>query len=1155
MNSILRDCLATTIAAVLWLLACVPALAATPSVSAGPYHALALRADGNVRAWGNATSGELADGRELMRVAPASVVGIANVTAVSSGLNFALARTSDGNVWSWGDNRSGQLGDGTTTDRSIPNRIIELSNVVSIAAGNVRSYAIRNDGSLWGWGANPIGDGTAKLKPAPVALTNVVSVATGLSHTLAARSDGTVWAWGSNDAGQLGLAVSTTYINTPTQVAGLSNVIAVSAGARHSLALRSDGSVLAWGANANGQLGSGTFVDRATPGQVQGLSGVASISAGGAHNLARRNDGAVMAWGSGSSGQLGDGSSVDRSLPVVVNGLGSVASISAGGLHSLAALTNGTVMAWGSGFLGQLGNAAGGTIVPTRSGTIADAVAVSAGEYHSIAVRSGGSALSWGSNAAGVLGDAVPPARLTPQVVSGVNGVIAVAGGGQHGLALKSDGRVSGWGYALFGQVGSVLSVSTSTPEDISSLSNITAIAAGYFHSLALRNDGTVWALGYNASGQLGNNATASSSVAIQVMNLTNVVAIAAGDDQSFAIRNDGTLWAWGSNFYGQLGDGTTQNRLVPVRISTFTDVVSVSAGPTHTLIARRDGSVWTWGLNAFGQLGRLGADQVSPIVVVGVSGVASVLARGGSSFALTSEGAVWAWGRNETGELADGSVVSRARPAPIIALKEVAAIGGGGNSSRSAYGWGASVYALKLDGTLFAWGDNRFGQLGDGTLAQRPRPVAVLRENGLGNVQTNDWFLDLAPLIPKAIADDAIPRFLVASSAAGPDLVSNVKFNADDVGKTASVYVFALAPANLVKGAALKGGAAFDDPAYHINLKTIPSTAAAAKDGPLGCVLAQLNSAGQLTAVSASNLQAYVTGVLSAGGTAVNVLNNISAAAIQGSTFYVGYGASGTSMINNGVNRSVVTVRGTQTCQPQAPQTGWWWDPTQRDRGYGIEVRGNNLFYASFVNNPSGVPSWTVASGPTALDGSLFQASLYSYANGQTLTGSVRAPQGPTSEGLITISTATATQGTMIAPAGTRSLQRMEFVPSGLSTTPQTNQPENGWWWSTSEPGRGYFIEWQNGYASVTGYMYDEAGKPIWYQSMTPANDPRALSGVWSIFGSGYPLTQSGSSINRKMARLTDNFQALSIRFSDASNGTLTLPGGRNIAITRLRF
>src|SRR6185503_20533737 len=146
-----------------------------------------------------------------------------------------------------------------------------------------------------------------------------------------------------------------------------------------------------------------------------------------------------------------------------------------------------------------------------------------------------------------------------------------------------------------------------------------------------------------------------------------------------------------------------------------------------------------------------------------------------------------------------------------------------------------------------------------------------------------------------------------------------------------------------------------------------------AEKDTPVPCVLAQLNASGQLRAVSASSLQAYVTGVLGGQGQAVTVLNNVPTVNIAGATFYLGYGPNSTSMINNGVNRSVVAAPGSVACQPAPPQTGWWWNTTEGGRGFSIEVAGNHLVLASYLYDVSGRATWLLASGNTSLDGTLF--------------------------------------------------------------------------------------------------------------------------------------------------------------------------------------
>ena len=181
------------------------------------------------------------------------------------------------------------------------------------------------------------GDGTITPRTTPVqvsGLNGVIAITARLHHSLALRSDGTVWAWGDNAYGQLGDG-TTRNRSMPVQVSGLSGVIAVSAGGSRSLALRSDGTVWAWGYNSSGQLGDGTTTHRSMPVQVSGLSGVIAFAAGGEHSLALSSDGSVWAWGNNSSGQLIDGTTTQRSTPAR-SGLSPAVGIAAGYDYSLA---------------------------------------------------------------------------------------------------------------------------------------------------------------------------------------------------------------------------------------------------------------------------------------------------------------------------------------------------------------------------------------------------------------------------------------------------------------------------------------------------------------------------------------------------------------------------------------------------------------------------------------------------------------------------------------------------------------------------------------------------------------------------------------------------------------------------------------------------
>jgi len=248
-------------------------------LAGGIYHTLALRSDGTVWAWGQNGAGQLGDGTTTNRKTPVRVLELTDVVGVA-GSNHSLALKSDGTVWAWGYNNSGQLGDGTTTDRNTPVQVLGITGVVSIAAGTWHNLALKNDGTVWAWGYNnngQLGDGTTTLRTTPVqvlGITGVVSIAAGSWHSLAFKNDGTVWAWGYNNYGQLGDG-TTTQRNTPVQVsgltgiAGLTGVVDIAAGYFHSLALKSDGTVWAWGSNSEGLLGNGYTTNSNTPVQVR----------------------------------------------------------------------------------------------------------------------------------------------------------------------------------------------------------------------------------------------------------------------------------------------------------------------------------------------------------------------------------------------------------------------------------------------------------------------------------------------------------------------------------------------------------------------------------------------------------------------------------------------------------------------------------------------------------------------------------------------------------------------------------------------------------------------------------------------------------------------------------------------------------------------
>jgi hypothetical protein len=372
-------------------------------------------------------------------------------------------------------------------------------------------------------------------------------------------------------------------------------------------------------------------------------------------------------------------------------------------------------------------------------------------------------------------------------------------------------------------------------------------------------------------------------------------------------------------------------------------------------------------------------------------------------------------------------------------------------------------------------------------------------------------------------------------------DVSATLRFRPQDIGSTGSVYVFAVAPSSIVTGASM----------LQKDARFAWRPTGGEKDTSVACVLAQLNASGQLQAVSASNIQAYVTGVLSGQGQAVTVLNGVPTANIGGATFYVGYGSSAAAMLNGGLNRSVAAIPGPVTCAPQAPQTGWWWNTAEGGRGYSLEVQGNVVFFAAYLYDVTGRATWTIAAGPTSLDGSLFVGRLESYAGGQSLSGDYHAPGLPGNLGDITLAFNDASHGSLVWPGGTVPIERFNIIPNGLGTTPLANQPENGWWWNPQESGRGYFLEWQGNTLFMAGYMYDAAGNPLWYLTTATAANLQSYAATWWQYGNGQTMT--GPYVQPQ--QLSTNVAALTIQFQGPDIGVMTLPGNKTTTIRRYRF
>ena len=351
---------------------------------------------GDPWAWGAGTSGQLGNGANNNSLVPVTVSGVTGISAIAGGYWHSLALTDSGSVLAWGDNEYGQLGNGNNSDSNIPIQVPNLTGVIAIAGGGYHSLALKNDGTVWAWGSNSegqLGNATYINSNVPVqvlSFTGVIAIAGGFKHSIAIISDGTAWAWGSNSHGQLGIgSFSTKTSNVPVQVINLSGVTAIAGGYWHSLALKNDGTVLAWGYNGYGELGNGTYTQSVAPFQVSNLTGVTAIEAGYEHSVALKSNGTVWDWGYDGFGNGGPGSGCNSNVPVQVQNLNGITSIEGEGEHSLALKNDGTVWAWGNNNYGALGNNTGTpSSVPVRVSNLTGIVAIGEGWDHSLAIKS-----------------------------------------------------------------------------------------------------------------------------------------------------------------------------------------------------------------------------------------------------------------------------------------------------------------------------------------------------------------------------------------------------------------------------------------------------------------------------------------------------------------------------------------------------------------------------------------------------------------------------------------------------------------------------------------------------------------------------------------------------------------------------------------------
>jgi alpha-tubulin suppressor-like RCC1 family protein len=535
----------------------------------------------------------------------------------------------------------------------------------------------------------------------------------------------------------------------------------VTAGGDHSCAVLDNGNVQCWGSNGNLESGvaSGSSVLSPAAITLAGSAKAATISAGYQHTCVVAQGGAVQCWGANASGQRGWGSSTSSATPAAVAGVSNAVSVTSADAHTCALLASGQAVCWGT-FAPGVGSAA-----PTVMASAVPFRAISASGAHTCAVAADGDVYCWGANNSGQLGDGTNTNRSTPTLVNtgALRGsVIAVGAGVNHTCALTVSGAVFCWGQNSQGQLGIGSTTSTQTPATVT-LSSALGVASGLIlagglsHTCVVTDRGPqCW--GANGFGQVGDSATDFTP------RLSPVAVAAPGYDtggmfpiylgygtvhrghqldtgDSFACAvtaeiptSGGPVPArgvkcWGKNDQGQLGDNSRTARSTPTLVSGLNEtVVAVTTGSLHACALLSGGTVQCWGDNAFGQIGNGGtADSLTPTPAGG--GINNVLAIAAGQFytcALKVDGSVWCWGQGTNGQLGDNTNTSRLTPV------QVRLFSGGVLAQITQISAGYQhTCAVRADGQVWCWGANGNGQIGIATtIASRSGAVLAVDTN-----------------------------------------------------------------------------------------------------------------------------------------------------------------------------------------------------------------------------------------------------------------------------------------------------------------------------------------------------------------------------------------------------------------------------------------
>jgi alpha-tubulin suppressor-like RCC1 family protein len=524
------------------------------------------------------------------------------------------------------------------------------------------TFEIR-DGELWGWGKNDhgqIGDGSRVNRTRPIKIGSSkkwVSASTGAHHSLGLKTDGTLWAWGKLNIKEF---EDDEIVITPLQIGEEKDWKIISAGRRHNLALKSDGSLWAWGSNENGQLGAENEVSSDKPIKIGNEKWI-FIASGDDYSLAIKSDSTLWVWGYNNFGQLGTGDTLSKKIPTQVGNdknwkSVSISNYSQSGFFRFEASSyglksDGSLWAWGSNDRGQLGIGIRKQRQPMKIESKLKWQMFDGG----FGIKSDGSLWTWGPKPN--YPNSKDKTHFNPIQIGNDKNWKSIFIGYNQNFATKTDGSLWCWGENWDGQLGIGCFLNKENPTLIKRDAEWLHISGYYDHCLGIKSDGSLWAWGSNNKGELGIVGTESHTSPVKVGTELNWVTVSAGAEHSLGIKSDGSLWEWGS-------EGSDSYRDVPFQIGCDNNWERIKSGFLFNIAGRNDGSLWGWGSTPVPGISyEYSEDYKIPGLVFSDKIFSNFALDEDSWFAINEDGEICVFGEIPYNEFDEGSLKWKSNP------------------------------------------------------------------------------------------------------------------------------------------------------------------------------------------------------------------------------------------------------------------------------------------------------------------------------------------------------------------------------------------------------------------------------------------------------------------------------------------------------------